>query len=67
MQRLDPLLTWTVFDGGKRLQLRFPDGNHITFDSDAETVARCLEDFGEHGIVNRPNNRIATELARLLA
>ena len=66
MQRLDPLLSWTLFDGGKRLQLRFPDGNHVTFDSDAETVARCLDDFDKHGIVAKPNDSIAAELARLL-
>lgn len=40
---IDPLLEWNFVGDGTRLQLRFPDGRHITFDHDVERVAQCLE------------------------
>ncbi len=41
--RMDPLLEWNTVGDGTRLQLRFPDGRHVTFDRDADRVAQCLE------------------------
>lgn len=41
-QRLDPLLEWNLLSNGTSLQVRFPDGRHITFDRDAAQILECL-------------------------
>lgn len=40
--RLDPSLEWNLVGSGDRLQLRFPDGQSITFDRDVARLDRCL-------------------------
>lgn len=39
---IDPLLEWNLLSTGDRLQLRFPDGRHVTFDRDGHRILGCL-------------------------
>lgn len=41
-RRLNSLLTWHPLPDGRGLQLRFPDGDHITIDEDADRASTAL-------------------------
>jgi hypothetical protein len=43
MSRLNSLVTWHWLSDRRRLQVRFPDGDHITFEKDCEEIACILE------------------------
>lgn len=45
---LNPLITWVRFGGdGRGLQLRFPDGDHLTFDSHVDAIELLLREWSE--------------------
>jgi len=41
--RLNSLVTWHAMEGPDRLQVRFPNGDHITFDSHVGAISKLLE------------------------
>ncbi|MFC7332376.1 TOMM precursor leader peptide-binding protein [Rhodocista pekingensis] len=42
VHRIDPLVEWNRLDNPDRIQIRFPDGSHITFDLHATEIAEAL-------------------------
>ncbi len=63
-QRLNMLVSWHYLDDG-RLQLRFPDGDHLTFDAHRDTIVATVEALAAGEAA--PDGPVAHELVALLA
>ena len=63
--RLNGSVTWNMIDDSGRLQLRLPDGDHITFEDDGVEIAELLEHLAE-GDKRALRSELSQELHALL-
>lgn len=63
--RLNPAVGWNFLSGGQALQLRFPDGDHLTIDDEAIAASEILESLA-NGVEPIARDDMVAEITTLL-
>ena len=64
--RLNPAVAWNFVSNGKAIQIRFPDGDHLTIDNDAEAASDVLAAIANGVTPRDPDSDMVAELTALL-